>query len=201
MASNTSAYFPPPDPSLAAPGVAPAQPTPGLLARSKHPVAMVFHLLFKVLGLLAYLFCYLLTDDFVLTFVLCILLMAFDFWTVKNVSGRLLVGLRWWNDIKEDGSNEWIFESSVDPEAVNPSDSRVFWIATIVSPIAWGALLFVSIVGLHFIWALVCFIGCSLGTANLVGYWKCRKDAKQKLKSMLGQAAVSALASNMLDKI
>jgi len=22
---------------------------------------------------------------------------ALDFWTVKNVSGRLLVGLRWWS--------------------------------------------------------------------------------------------------------
>lgn len=26
-------------------------------------------------------------------------LLAFDFWTVKNVSGRLLVGLRWWNKV------------------------------------------------------------------------------------------------------
>jgi hypothetical protein len=35
-----------------------------------------------------------------------------DFWTVKNVSGRLLVGLRWWNEIKEDGESVWVFESS-----------------------------------------------------------------------------------------
>ena len=25
--------------------------------------------------------------------------------------GRLLVGLRWWNDVKDDGSNVWVFES------------------------------------------------------------------------------------------
>jgi hypothetical protein len=49
---------------------------------------------------------------------------------VKNVSGRLLVGLRWWNKVRvdvstlasmcvrssnmkvnDDGSNEWMFES------------------------------------------------------------------------------------------
>ncbi len=29
----------------------------------------------------------------------------------QNVTGRLLVGLRWWNDVKDDGSNIWIFES------------------------------------------------------------------------------------------
>ena len=34
----------------------------------------------------------------------------FDFWTVKNVSGRILVGLRWWNEVKED-QTVWIFEA------------------------------------------------------------------------------------------
>ena len=29
---------------------------------------------------------------------------------VKNVSGRLLVGLRWWNEVTDEGSN-WRFES------------------------------------------------------------------------------------------
>ena len=44
-------------------------------------------------------------------FITVILLLAFDFWTVKNVTGRLLVGLRWWNRVKEDGSSEWVFEA------------------------------------------------------------------------------------------
>lgn len=44
-------------------------------------------------------------------FITVILLLAFDFWTVKNVTGRLLVGLRWWNRVKEDGTSEWVFES------------------------------------------------------------------------------------------
>lgn len=53
-------------------------------------------------------------------------MLAFDFWTVKNVSGRLLVGLRWWNEIKDDGSNEWVFESK-ENRTVNATDSRMFW--------------------------------------------------------------------------
>lgn len=40
-----------------------------------------------------------------------VLLLAADFWTVKNITGRLLVGLRWWNKVNEDGSSEWVFES------------------------------------------------------------------------------------------
>lgn len=46
-----------------------------------------------------------------LIFVLCVLMLVFDFWTVKNVSGRLLVGLRWWSENKEDGTTTWLFES------------------------------------------------------------------------------------------
>ena len=34
-----------------------------------------------------------------------------DFWTVKNVTGRLLVGLRWWNHVDEDGKSHWVFEN------------------------------------------------------------------------------------------
>ena len=54
------------------------------------------------------------------------LLLALDFWTVKNVSGRLLVGLRWRNEVLQaaiqaiafnnsqvsaDGTAKWVFES------------------------------------------------------------------------------------------
>lgn len=40
-----------------------------------------------------------------------VLLSALDFWTVKNVTGRLLVGLRWWNDFDQNGREVWRFES------------------------------------------------------------------------------------------
>ncbi|RLN52206.1 hypothetical protein BBJ29_000776 [Phytophthora kernoviae] len=73
---------------------------------AKHPVAAFFHLLFKGLALALYLFGSIFIDNFVFIFVVCILLLAFDFWTVKNVTGRLLVGLRWWNRINDDGTSE-----------------------------------------------------------------------------------------------
>ena len=40
-----------------------------------------------------------------------VLLAALDFWVVKNVSGRILVGLRWWNEINDLGESIWKFES------------------------------------------------------------------------------------------
>lgn len=41
---------------------------------------------------------------------LVVVLLALDFWTVRNVSGRTLVGLRFWNQVDEDGSSYWVFE-------------------------------------------------------------------------------------------
>jgi len=83
----------------------------GMFADSSHPWAAFFHLAFRVSAILVYLFCSLFTNNFVLVFVIVVLLLSFDFWTVKNVTGRLLVGLRWWNEVREDGTNYWVFES------------------------------------------------------------------------------------------
>ncbi|KZV41035.1 Golgi apparatus membrane protein-like protein ECHIDNA, partial [Dorcoceras hygrometricum] len=49
-------------------------------------------------------------DSFVIIFVVTVLLSALDFWVVKNVSGCILVGLRWWNEINDDGESVWKFE-------------------------------------------------------------------------------------------
>ena len=76
-----------------------------------HKVATIFHLAFKLSAILTYLFCTLFTSNFIIVFVVVIVLLACDFWTVKNVTGRLMVGLRWWNEIKDDGTNVWIYES------------------------------------------------------------------------------------------
>ena len=53
----------------------------------------------------------LIDGHFIELFLTVVLLLAFDFWTVKNVTGRLMVGLRWWNKVDEDGTSSWQFES------------------------------------------------------------------------------------------
>lgn len=77
----------------------------------RHPYACFFHMLFRSGAVLSYLLCSFFSDSFVLNFIVIILLLSFDFWTVKNVSGRLLVGLRWWNEVDESGASKWVFES------------------------------------------------------------------------------------------
>lgn len=82
------------------------------LSLNRHPVAMFFHLFFRTLALVLYVFAsYVFSSSFVQLFISIIILLALDFWVVKNVTGRLLVGLRWWNKVEDDGTSVWIFES------------------------------------------------------------------------------------------
>lgn len=55
----------------------------------RHPVAVGFHLSFKALALLSYLLGSLLSLGFVINFIIVIILLAMDFWTTKNVSGKV----------------------------------------------------------------------------------------------------------------
>ena len=81
-----------------------------LLSFYSHPVALAFHLLFRTGAIVVYLFGSLFSEKFPLIFIICVLLLSFDFWTVKNVTGRLLVGLRWWNDIQPDGTKNYVLK-------------------------------------------------------------------------------------------
>ncbi|CAG8449300.1 10373_t:CDS:2 [Ambispora leptoticha] len=146
--------------------------------KSSHPVALTFHLLFRTAALLVYLIGTLFTDNFPFIFISCVLLLAFDFWTVKNVTGRLLVGLRWWNEIQEDGSNMWMFESRDPSRPVNQTDSRIFWISLYVTFVVWAIC--GIIVLFHPQWLLIVAVALVLNFANVLGYTQCDKDAKKK---------------------
>jgi hypothetical protein len=94
----------------------------------------------------------------VLVFIVTILLLAADFYYLKNIAGRRLVGLRWWNEVNgSSGDSHWVFESAPQPnepggKVVTPTDKRFFWLALYAQPGLWVALAIVAIVRLHFLW-------------------------------------------------
>ncbi|ORY08262.1 FAM18B protein [Basidiobolus meristosporus CBS 931.73] len=168
------------------------EPQPSILKQSSHPVALVFHFAFRIAALVVYLLANFFSNSFVLTFVIAVLLLAFDFWTVKNVTGRLLVGLRWWNEVAEDGRNVWVFENRDQSRPINGVDSRLFWYSLYATPVVWALLALVAIIRFNFQWLLIVAVAVVLSGANLIGYMKCDKNAKQKWSGM----AASALGGN-----
>jgi hypothetical protein len=73
-------------------------------ATARHPVACMFHCGFKIASLVSFLFLNAILGEEIITFVIVVLFAAFDFWTVKNITGRLLVNLRWRTEIDDFGN-------------------------------------------------------------------------------------------------
>ena len=87
-------------------------------------------------------------------FIITILLLAADFYYIKNIAGRRLVGLRWWNEVDpQSGESKWVFESS-EPgtKTINPTDSRFFWLALYIQPMLWVLMAILALVRLQFLW-------------------------------------------------
>lgn len=139
------------------------------LYHSRHPNAALFHIAFKIAAVIVYLFGgFLFSETFLGTYVTLILLISMDFWTVKNVTGRLMVGLRWWNMIDHEGNSRWIFENKhakgssdhlsdpistlsdgLESGSSNSADATLFWAALIIYPVVWFFLLLVAIFRLN----------------------------------------------------
>uniref|UniRef100_A0A7S0Q2P4 Golgi apparatus membrane protein TVP23 homolog n=1 Tax=Coccolithus braarudii TaxID=221442 RepID=A0A7S0Q2P4_9EUKA len=179
----------------------------GLLSRAtdiaaglKHPVTAFFHLLFKVLALMAYIFGTWFSSSFVNIFVLCVLLLAFDFWTVKNVTGRLMVGLRWWSEVQDDGSTEWKFEAQEDNLQSTTLDIGVFWLGLIMPALIWFLFGIGSLFRLSFDWLLLISIALVLSFANIIGYVRCKKDARSKVATGVASFVTRAGMNNSMGR-
>jgi hypothetical protein len=158
-----------------------------------HPIAGFFHLFFKALSALTYEFGNLLSFNYVTVFVVCTVLSAMDFWSVKNVIGRLMVGLRWWNEIQEDGQDRWYFEAS--SSEVHPLDAKFFWFVLIANCAMWGAFLLIAIIG-QWKYIPLALIALGLSAVNASGYVKCRKDAKKRVLSWASNQAAGIIQRN-----
>ncbi|TKS89366.1 Exocyst complex component 7 [Collichthys lucidus] len=152
----------------------------------KHPVASFFHLFFRVTAILVYLLCEMVGSSFIAPMVTIILLLSCDFWAVKNITGRLMVGLRWWNQVDDDGRNHWVFEArkGTGKQQASDSESRIFWLGLIVCPVLWVIFAFSTLFSFKIKWVPVVIMGVVLQGANLYGYVRCKVGGKTSLKNM-----------------
>ncbi|KAJ8345896.1 hypothetical protein SKAU_G00300890 [Synaphobranchus kaupii] len=156
-------------------------------SKIKHPLASFFHLFFRASAILVYLLCEVLSSSFIACMVTIILLLSCDFWTVKNVTGRLMVGLRWWNQVDDDGKSHWVFEArkqGTGRKVPTSAESRIFWLGLIVCPVFWVFFVFSTLFSFKIKWLAVVIMGVALQWANLYGYVRCKVGGGTNLKNM-----------------
>ncbi|KAL8920927.1 MAG: hypothetical protein Q9208_005953 [Pyrenodesmia sp. 3 TL-2023] len=192
-----------------------SQPRAGDLSwrLSSHPITLLFFLGFRTSSLFIYLFGSIFIPNFILVFILTILLLAADFYYLKNIAGRRLVGLRWWNEVDTaSGDSHWVFESqdrsgSVESGAPtqNATDKRFFWLALYAQPALWVALAIVSVVRLQNpIWLSLVVIALILTITNTLAFSRCDKFSQASSlasSAMYSGGMAKSLAGGLFSRI
>ncbi|KAI6196940.1 hypothetical protein M3Y94_01167000 [Aphelenchoides besseyi] len=139
-----------------------------------HPMIVLSHVGFRGAALFVYFFANWFWSSFIVQFLIILTLLSADFWTVKNITGRLLVGLRWWNIVDSEGKNHWKFESAKDTTRFDATERYIFWMGLIIAPALW--ILFVATAFLTFKWEwmVIAVLGSGMSLANLYGYLRCK---------------------------
>lgn len=89
--------------------------------------------------------------------------------------------------IKEDGTEEWIFERLQEQTQLNTVDVYAFWLGVAVSPLLWGLLFVMNVLSFK-LWKMLDL--CDVSVSNLI-YWNCRKDPNSKLSGLVNGGAIS----------
>jgi hypothetical protein len=201
MSQTQSGQSVPADSTAAAVPIAPSATERTLyqrLSESSHPVALMTFMSLRISPVLIYVFGMIFTSNYVFYFILIILLVAADFWNVKNIAGRLLVGLRWWNETNEMGKTIWVFENADENRYINPIDSKMFWSLMYAIPASWVVLAVFAVLKLQLLSLILVVIAISLSVTNTMAYNKCDKFGKaNSLASGLLGSVSSTLFSSL----
>ena len=111
------------------------------------------------------------------------------------------MGLRWWSRIKEDGTEEWMFESLPSESRTNKVDSWFFWGGAYGAPTVWAVLGIFAFFGLNLNSVSICFVGLLLTGVNLYGYVKCQRDHKKSVTSFLMKQAKDNISQEQMNKV
>lgn len=166
---------------------------------SKHPYICCMHIFFKLLSIIIYfLGPYLFKNrksyenDFILTFAITFFLVSLDFYLVKNITGRFLVKMIWWNDVKEDYSNNFVFYS-LDENLLNTTDKNVFWFSLYIFSFHWLIQTIQMLISLQVCWFVLCLLCLILSFCNLFNFWRCSKEQHKVVGNVLNKVNPNAL--------
>ena len=150
------------------------------IKKSSQPKIALITVSIKLLALFFFLFLNIFTSNEALVMIVVILLDAADFWYTKNISGRILVGLRWWNNYNQNTQeNVWVFESKNEIKESN-IDRKTFWFSLYGFAAIWLILFVWECILFNFIWAFLCLISLAIAGTNVYGFFRCSKIQQEK---------------------
>ena len=140
--------------------------------KSTYPMISLLTVLIKLASIISFfLFSIFLSNEAIIMFIV-VLFGACDFWITKNISGRFLAGLRWYNLLKLETNTEiWVFEGKNEYNA-DFIDKGIFWYSLYFNDIVWIILFLWEIIRLKFDWSFICLILIIFTFTNTYGFYR-----------------------------
>lgn len=146
------------------------------ILKSSHPLLLTVHLAGKVVPIVFYILGGIF-GGFTVQFIVIILLVAFDFYITKNISGRKLVQLRWWYDSTDKTNSNFIFESfkqyDTSLAVINPIDNKLFWWSMYLTPVIWFIFGIMCLLRLKLFYLILVIAVTFLTGCNTYGFRLC----------------------------
>ncbi|KAI6184015.1 Golgi apparatus membrane protein TVP23-like protein [Aphelenchoides bicaudatus] len=147
----------------------------------RNPGIVLSHVGFRAAALFFYFFANFFSSSFIIQFLVILTLLSMDFWTVKNITGRLLVGLRWWNLVDAEGKNHWKFESAKDQSRFDASERYIFWMGLVIAPAVWILFVITAFLTFKWEWMVIAILGTGMSSANFYGYLRCKYNSTTEI--------------------
>lgn len=163
------------------------------LKKAAHPGIILLTLIFKGIPVASYLVLFFIFgNSMMLSLFLVYITASMDYWFVKNISGRILVGLRWYRKIEDNGDEEVIYEHKRDEALNNPADSKFFWGLQYLQTAIWGVLFAWNCITFDINDLMVVAVPFVLSAINLYYYINCSSEQKSKLSDMFSKGKKDA---------
>lgn len=149
-----------------------------LIKKSNHPLILFFSFLVELTTVLLFF----IEDNskFNSSFfsLLITIINGINFWFTKNISGRIILGMHWWKEVKPKYQEKWLFGRQIDFKISNIYDNNFFWTVLYSSTTLWGVFLLVKILEMNLIMIIACLVSFLLSFFNAFGYNRCANEQK-----------------------
>lgn len=81
---------------------------------------------------------------------------------------------------------------------LNVTDGRIFWWSLYLTPAVWVLLGVVCVLKFNLSYLLLVVVALVLSSANIVGYYKCSKDATEHMRAYVQQTVLGAAMDRFL---
>ena len=169
-----------------------------------HPFVLIFYIIFKSIPLVYYFIVFFIfSDKFIICFSVTLLALAVDFWYTKNIAGRMLCGLRWWNRIDSNGKNEWLFECLSNENRVRLSQFEVicFWVGLLAPNLLWILTVLTCTLTFKPHYLVIVLIAALLATTNSAGFIRCLKTQLKQMKQKVKQQATEMVVKKATESV